>query len=136
MDANEFQRKKDSLESQIRTIKSKCETLEFENQSLKSQEKNYSNGQDDRGSQLKAAEARFFELKSKYDLLLSENEQIKMKLSDVSDKSFRVNDYFSKESDTQLKYENERLKMEFNGVLSRNEELTRIIEKLKAQIPA
>jgi len=136
LDANEFQRKKDSLESQIRTIKSKCETLEFENQSLKSQEKNYSNGQDDRGSQLKAAEARFFELKSKYDLLLSENEQIKMKLSDVSDKSFRVNDYFSKESDTQLKYENERLKMEFNGVLSRNEELTRIIEKLKAQIPA
>ena len=140
LDSNEFQRKKESLESQIRTIKSKCETIEFENQvlrkeneSLKSHEKNYSTSQDDR-VQLKAAEARFFELKSKYDMLLSEHENMKMKLSEASDRSFRVADYFSKDNNNQLKYDNERLKLEIKGLLSRNEELTRNIENLKLQI--
>ena len=128
------------MESQIRTIKSKCETIEFENQvlrkeneSLKSHETNYSSSQDDR-VQLKAAEARFFELKSKYDMLLSEHENMKMKLSEASDRSFRVADYFSKDNDNQLKYDNERLKLEIKGLLSRNEELTRNIENLKLQI--
>lgn len=67
-------------------------------------------------------------------MLLSEHENMKMKLSEASDRSFRVADYFSKDNDNQLKYDNERLKLEIKGLLSRNEELTRNIENLKLQI--
>lgn len=74
------------------------------------------------------SDARFFELKGKFDLLLSENEQLKRKVADLGDHSlFLADNSFvkSKSPDYSLKFENDQLKAEIRTLISRNEELLR-----------
>ena len=133
LDANEFQRKKESLESQLRTTKSRCETLDFEIQVLRkeSESKKPLETAEDVSSKLNASEARFFELKSKFDLLLAQHEQLKLKAAELGDRSFIVHDQFS--GSGEMKYENDRLKLEIGQLLKRNEELSRVLDSLKGQ---
>ena len=115
LDSSELLRRKEALESQLRTMKSKCETFELENQlfrkeseSFKLQERGFGSSKDEKDEKIRVAETRFLELKAKYDLLRSESEQLKATGQNL-DRSFRT---MERSEDSDLKHENERLKSE------------------------
>lgn len=104
----------------MRTLRNKCETLELENQVFRKETESLKyhgkSSLDDREEKIKMADSRYFELKSKYDLLLAENENLKFKLAELPNKSFFSGDFMNKDSDMQLKSENERLRNEINNL--------------------